>query len=172
MKIFKVIKYTKDDKEYAEKTRLIRQEAIESNELSAKSNQKVNIVPIDDDGDYYEFTSTNGKYAEMLQTGSLKYYSRVFVVPTTSQNSNVTFTPVYSQTGPRFSYLTTNASGSILGSSDLIHNQQSWWKCVQDEFYSMCLSSPWRALVCGAAGGAAPEMLLLIYASWMLSCAW
>ena len=48
----------------------------------------------------------------------------------------------------------------------------SWWQCVMFEYNSMCSDGELSEVMCAMAGMAAPELVLVVFASWMLSCAW
>lgn len=77
---------------------------------------------------------------------------------------------------PNFQFVVTDLSGDVIVDSESGQvaktNAKSWWGCVQQEFYDMCLKTELRAVMCGAAGGSCPECGLVVYGAWMLSWAW
>ncbi len=72
---------------------------------------------------------------------------------------------------PPFTYQNYTYPGHVLISpQNGLGENASWWGCVQGEFSAMCMANPLRELMCAAAGAYAPELFLVVYASWMISC--
>lgn len=171
--IVSIKKYTPQDPGYAEASSTIRERYYAHLRTIHLQNR---VIPQDPDvGNYYQITSAAGGVTEALaEPQPQQYFVNTTVLPNLpTVEFNYDLVPVSNPQPYTFGYTMYNYRPNGL---PFIHNRPdgakiSWWECVTTEYNNMC-GSPLQELMCAAAGVAAPEIVLIVYASWMLSCAW
>ena len=108
---------------------------------------------------------------KMLQISEDKFACDVLVPYADIQSSVLNVIPVNNPYGPRYLYKDKNLSGVLLGSSNPMEVQKTWWGCMQSEYQATC-GSFWQNIMCDAATIVCPECAAIVIGAWMISCAW
>ncbi|HMJ67570.1 MAG TPA: hypothetical protein VK508_01680 [Cyclobacteriaceae bacterium] len=175
--------YNPDHKEYQKKTKKIRARYA-ANKAEKKLNQKISRTAGEGDpipqnpeepeggggGGIYVEATAPGRVVEILEVATLQFFSTV-TLSNGMQDHDIFLTPrTPAANQPSFDYQVYNQNG-LQGSSNPLQTQRTWWDCVAQEYANMC-GGILNEIMCALAGMAAPELVLVVYASWMLSCAW
>lgn len=166
MNVTKILKYTPLDKEYEDITKDLRIKSMRSIQ-EARTN-----IFVPEEAVYYEIYGESGKVVKMLQISVDKFFCDVYVPQKTVQSSVLRVGLTNASSGPRYFYTGKDTNGLLMGSNNSFDTQRTWWNCVRNEYYQMCLATLWRSVMCGAAAGAAPELGAVVLGAWMISCAW
>jgi hypothetical protein len=146
-----------------------------SSELREKvsSNLKNGRSKILEFGDYYLITGKEGKKIEILRIeGSNSEQQYAFKVDGEYLLVDFLINNVVTQGAPNFNFIVSDIDGSPITNAvkSNARIEPTWWNCVTNQFHNMCMTSIWRTIMCEAAGLAAPELGLVVYASWMIHC--
>jgi hypothetical protein len=170
--------YTPKDDDYEEKTRSIRARYKATRLKKSAARTMDDPIPQNPEepegpgggGGIYIEASASGRTVEIFEVSTTVFFSTV-TLPSGLQDHDIVLTPRSNAANqPSFDYHIYNQYGLQGGSGPNI-TQLRWWDCVKNEYNNMC-GGPLNELMCVAAGIYAPEVVLIVYAAWMLSCAW